>query len=47
MEGTEYKIKEKIREHLPEWIRLMDDYFRSNYKNYATDKYKSRISDYK
>ncbi len=47
MEGIGYKEKKEIKKHLPEWMQIMDDYFRSNYQNYATDKYKSKsYSDY-
>ncbi|MBA7490528.1 hypothetical protein ES702_01066 [subsurface metagenome] len=27
----EYKGKDEIKDHLPEWIRILQDYFRKGY----------------
>lgn len=47
MEGIEYKIKDEIRDHLPEWIRILQDYFRDGYKNYMTNKSEYKKPDYR
>jgi len=32
----EYKGKEEIKDHLPEWIRILQDYFRKGYYSSLT-----------
>ena len=38
----EIKIKEKdkLREHIPEWVRILQDYFRQGEKQYLSNKAK-------
>lgn len=39
----EYKPKDEIKYHVPEWIRIFQDYFKKNYnKNYLAKSTKEK-----
>ena len=32
----EYRIRDELRDHLPEWVRILQDYFRKGYHSSLT-----------